>query len=87
MKSRMLHRRLAAIEANFEVAESMRRERIAEALTKLTDDELDRLHQLSVTDSDVSSYLDNVCSKGLIQTVDEIAALYRSAIGGSKNAS
>ena len=51
MKSSLLKRRLARLEANSEIlAKTVERERIAEALSKLSDDELERLYQRTLAD-------------------------------------
>jgi hypothetical protein len=52
-------------------------ERVAEALHRLSDDELDRLEQQTLAG------LADACWKGLIaRSVDELVAQYRSAIAG-----
>lgn len=84
MKSSLLKRRLARLEANSEIlAKTVERERIAEALSKLSDDELERLYQRTLADLDANCDL-NISHSGDVctLTVDELVAFYRSEIEG-----
>jgi len=80
MKNRFLRRRLATLEAKATIgAEAIDRNRIAEALEQLTDDELAKLRQLVAAGAECEISLQDFGE----MTVHELVASYRAMIADS----